>query len=48
VGDRVREYAVVGRLLKPVRTHELASDGLSYSLDWRDRWHAAFDGEELT
>jgi hypothetical protein len=47
VGDRVSEYAAVGRLLRPVRAEELAASDLSYSLDWRDRWHSAFDGEEL-
>jgi hypothetical protein len=47
VHDRVREYGAVGRVLKPVRAGEFAGGNLSYSLEWRDTWHAAFDGDEL-
>jgi hypothetical protein len=47
-GDRVSEYAAVGRLLKPVRGQEIDIDVLSYSLEWRERWHQALDGDELT
>ena len=48
IADRVPEYARIGRLLKPVRFEELALDVLSYSLEWRDGWHAALDGDQLT